>query len=349
MKMIVVTYSLPGADLGRKVMIKFREMGYECEGYLFEEYHAEGYLSFHSAKDVLKTAFEERKAVIFICVVGIAVRMIAPFVASKYTDSPVVVMDDMGKYSISLLSGHLGGANELAGLVSKMTGALLVVTTSTDLHGKYAVDIFAGKNNLYYEEKDVAKKISATVLNQGKVGFCYDPEWCEIKGSIPPELESEHFEKLETGAVITPFVKEAVFCNNLTLIPKQITLGIGCRKNVPSEEIEAAVRKLLREHKIHIQAVKQVCSIDLKKDEEGIKAFCAQYNIPFVTFSAKELEEVEGSSAHSEFVENITGVDNVCERSAILGSKGKLIVAKQIIGKVTLAAAIEKVQLEING
>lgn len=348
MKIVVITYSLSGADLGRKIMIKLNETGYECVGYLFDGYSAQGYLPFHSAKDILQTAFEEKRAVIFICAVGIAVRMIAPFVASKYTDSPVVVMDDMGKYAISLLSGHLGGANELSGLVSKMTGALAVVTTSTDLHGKYAVDMFAKENHLYYEDKDAAKKLSAAVLNQEKVGFVYDGRWCEIEGIVPPELECEHYEGLETGAVITPFVKEEVFQNNLTLIPGQITLGIGCRKNVPFEEIEAAVLQVLDEQKIHIRAVKQVCSIDLKKKEAGINAFCSQYNIPFVTFSAKELETAEGSSAHSAFVENITGVDNVCERSALLGSKGKLIVPKQIVGKVTVAAAIEKVRLEIN-
>lgn len=349
MRIVVITYSLTGADLGRKVIIKFREMGYECQGYLFDGYAAQGYVSFHNAKDILKTAFEEKRAVIFICAAGIAVRMIAPFVASKYTDSPVVVMDDMGKYAISLLSGHLGGANELAGLVSKMTGALPVVTTSTDLHDKYAVDLFAKKNNLYYEEKNAAKKFSAAVLNQEKVGFCYDAEWCEMNGNLPQELEIRHYEGLETGVVITPFVKETVFQNHLTLIPRQITLGIGCRRNVPLEEIEAAVLQVLCEHKIHIHAVKQVCSIDLKKDEQGINAFCRKYEIPFVTFSAQELKSVEGSSAHSGFVENVTGVDNVCERSAILGSGGKLIVEKQITGKVTVAAAIEKVRLEING
>lgn len=347
MKIDVITYSLTGADIGGKVIIKFREMGYECQGYLFEGYEAEGFVPFRGAGDILKTAFEEKDGIIFICAAGIAVRMIAPFVVSKYTDSPVVVMDDMGKYSISLLSGHLGGANELAGLVSKMTGALLVVTTSTDLHDKYAVDMFAKKNNLYYEEKEAAKKFSAAILNQEKVGFCYDAEWCEIIGNVPQEFLCKQFENAETGAEITPFVKQPVFLNHLTLIPKQITLGIGCRKNVPVEDIEAAVLQVLCEHKIHIHAVKQVCSIDLKKDEEGIHAFCNKYNIPFVTFSAKELEAAEGSSAHSGFVEKVTGVDNVCERSAILGSRGKLIVAKQIVGKVTVAAAMEKIRLEI--
>lgn len=349
MKLVVITYSPAGADLGKRAAAKLGE-SFDCQCYLFDRYKAEGWMPFHETEIILQKAFEENSAVLFICAVGIAVRMTAPFIVSKYTDSPVVVMDDMGKFAISLLGGHVGGANELAKCVAGSVGAVSVITTSTDLHEKFAVDMFAKNNELYCEDKTMAKMISAAVLNHERVGLSYDEKWCGAGGKIPRELCVMALEKQDSqyGIVITPFVRETVFVNTLTLVPKQITLGIGCRKNVPVEEVEHAVFKVLHEHHILLHGIKQVCSIDLKKEEEGIRQFCQKYQLPFVTFSAEELETVEGSVSHSEFVETVTGVDNVCERSALRGSVGELIVSKQIEGRVTLAAAIEKICLRFD-
>ena len=349
MKLIVITYSPAGADLGKRAVEEL-EGGYDCTCYLYDRYEAKGWTPFHEAGSILKRAFEEKSAVLFICAVGIAVRMTAPFIVSKYTDSPVAVMDDMGKFVISLLSGHVGGANELTQLTAKIVGAVPVITTSTDLHEKFAVDMFAKNNGLYCEDKTMAKMISAAVLNKEQVGLCYDEKWCVKKGRIPRELDTGDLKEQDSqyGIVVTPFEEKNIFINTLTLVPKQITLGIGCRKNVPVEEVEHAVLKVLKEHHISLHGVRQVCSIDLKKEEEGIRQFCQNHHIPFVTFSAEELGTVEGSVSHSEFVENITGVDNVCERSALRGSDGELIVTKQIEGKITIAAAIEKICLRFD-
>lgn len=348
MKIIVITYSTRGAELGNKIAAELD--GVSCSRYLFNRYEAEGWVPFLEAKDILKEAFTQKIPVLFICAVGIAVRVTSMFVVCKYTDSPVVVLDDMGKFAVSLLSGHAGGANELTKRIAQSVGAVPVITTSTDLHDKFAVDLFAKYNGLHYEDGEMVKRFSAALLNGGQAGVCAEPDCYEGRGKLPSELCVKDSGKKQEGygMMITPFVRENVFEHTLTLVPKQITLGIGCRKNVSLEEVESAVFKTLEEHRILPAAVKQVCSVRLKKNEEGILRFCEKYNLPFVTFSPQELETVQGSVSPSEFVKGVTGVDNVCERSALFGSGGKLIVPKQAEGKVTVAAAIEKVYLDFE-
>ena len=282
---------------------------------------------------------------IFIGACGIAVRSIAPFVKSKKVDPAIVVVDEQGKFAISLLSGHIGGANELAQEVAEIVHGQPVVTTATDLNNKFAVDVFAKKNGCFISDMNLAKEVSAALLAGKEVGFASDFPWL---GEIPEELKllEEGQEKPELGIYVTNGYLEHPFVHTLYLIPRVITTGVGCKKETPKEIVEKVIRRACDEQLIPSVAMEQVASIDLKKDEEGILEYCEERNLPFVTYSKEELEEVEGTYAASSFVKEVTGVDNVCERAALLGSskegKGRLILRKFAQDGVTVALAMKK-------
>ena len=260
--------------------------------------------------------------------------------SSKKTDPAVVVIDEQGKFAISLLSGHIGGANELTEEISNLLHATPVITTATDINNKY---------HLLFKDRKKAKEISAALVNGNSVGFASDFPWV---GEIPKELqlldeEDETKEKPEMGIYVTNSYLKHPFVHTLYLVPKIITLGVGCKKDTPAETVEKVVRKACDELLIPSVSMELVASIDLKKEEQGILEYCKERNLPFETYSAEQLKEVEGSFAESKFVEETTGVDNVCERSAILGSskhgeKSNLILRKYAEDGVTAALARRK-------
>jgi len=290
-----------------------------------------------------KSRFQEEDAIVFIGACGIAVRSIAPFLKDKKKDPAVVVIDEQGTFAISLLSGHIGGANQLTDEICKITGAAAVITTATDINHKFAVDLFAQKNGLYISDMDFAKEVSAALLAGEEVGFSSDFPWI---GELPEGLkviDGHEENRPEIGINISVSYREHPFVHTLYLIPRVVTLGIGCKKGTSKEEIQSAVRKVCDELLIPLVAMEQVASIELKKNETGIIEYCEERQLPFVTYSKEELEKAEGNFSKSEFVESVTGIDNVCERSAVRGScQGRLIQRKQVKDGVTAALAMKK-------
>ncbi len=167
-------------------------------------------------------------------------------------------------------------------------------------------------------------------------------------GAIPEELKlyEEGKENPEIGICVSSGYLEHPFVHTLYLIPKVITTGVGCKKGTPKEVVEQVIRRACDEVLVPSIAMEQVTSIDLKAKEEGILEYCRERNLPFVTYTAEELKETEGVFTPSDFVEEITGVDNVCERAALLGSsregKGRLIQRKYARDGVTVALAMKK-------
>ena len=317
--------------------------------------------------------FADRDAILYFCASGIAVRSIAPFIRHKAKDPAVLVIDETGKFCISLLSGHLGGANALAEEVSGLMadqGMIPVITTATDREGRFAVDEFARKNGLVLTDFQSAKEISAAILHGEKI-------LCEcgypVEGEVPEELilerskkenrqEKENCERdgswghekpesdstdrktemlsgrkriLISDRIHTDTeVTEKECC--LQLLPKNIVVGIGCRKGTDRDAIWQAVTDHLQSLSLSEEALAGVASIDLKQEEEGILAFCREKQIPFMTYSAEQLQKQMGSFTPSEFVEKITGVDNVCERS-VVAAGATLLSGKRAENGVTTA------------
>ena len=292
-------------------------------------------------KDWAKSAFEKHLPLLFIGAAGIAVRTIADFVSNKLEDSPVIVMDEKGRFVIPLLSGHMGGANELATLISSRINAQSVVITATDIEAKFAVDVFAKNNGLKIVNKDGIKQISAKVLKNEKLTVWVNPEICIKDKNVPECLTLITEKKRPAYADIVIDLPRSVLLNKeectLQLVPRLYCAGLGCKKDKAFEELN----QFLTANFAKTELLYAVASIDLKQKELGLMTLAQYHHVPFVTFSSEELKQAEGSFTESEFVEKTTGVSNVCERAAVLcaGKNSKLILKKIAENGMTLAVA----------
>lgn len=353
MKLAVICFTRTGVNWCGHLVKRFRESGTECEGYVpprFFEETAEKQPGLNPQKELLKEwtrrQFEKADGLIFIGAAGIAVRAIAPFVHDKLTDPAVVVMDEAGRYAVSLLSGHVGGANELARMVAEFCGAEPVITTATDVNKKTAIDVWASKRELVIGEREQIKQVAAAFLEDRPVGFFSDfdlqeeaPEGCVRKVAG----ESNIWLTIRT----TPEPQDAILRELagqgkvLRLIPRILTVGIGCRRGIAKEQIGQLAEQILAQAGLERMAVARLASIDRKKEEKGICELARAWQVPFVTFPAEELEKVQEPVEESAFVRQVTGTGNVCERAALAGAGpgGKLLVGKQAQNGVTVAVA----------
>lgn len=298
----------------------------------------------------------ECRLLVFVGAMGIAVRAIAPHIRSKKTDPAVVVLDEGGRFCIPLLSGHLGGANEAALGIAACTGSIPVVTTATDIHGLFAVDVFAKKNGLRIGSMVLAKEVSAALLAGQTVGMYTElplknplhQETGKLRtdGGLPRGLaffktEREAAESsLPLGMYIGYRTDCTPFSQTLKLVPDGLAVGIGCRKGAPAKAVEALFCQVMDEEHLDVRAVGRLASISLKKEEAGILSLAESLGVPFMTYDAQALQNVPGDFSASDFVQKVTGVDNICERSAVLASgNGILISKKHSGGGVTAAVA----------
>lgn len=295
------------------------------------------------AKTWTSREFYACDAFIFIGATGIAVRLIAPFLQNKAQDPAVVVMDERGHFVISLVSGHLGGANALTAELSARLDAVPVITTATDINGVWAVDMWAAQNTCVVANPTAIKPISAALLNGEKVGVASD---FPVQSALPQGLFLANSGAL--GISLSFDTDHAPFTVTLNLVPKIVVLGAGCRKNTSFGDFEMAVRQMLAQCRIWPQALRTLASIDLKREEPCFIEFAHHYRLAFETFSAKALNAAAGDFNSSDFVKSATGTDNVCERAAVLASGGRLIYGKTVRNGITLALAVPDWQCDFN-
>lgn len=350
MKISIICFTLTGQQTGEKLKKALEEQEHAVSLYAKSKYIPESVKE--STKEWAGEQFESADGIIFIGATGIAVRSIAPYVASKKTDPAVLVTDECGKFVISLLSGHLGGANELALQAAEALQAVPVVTTATDMEGKFAVDVFAKKNNCHIFRMKEAKEVSAALLAGEKVGFYSEFPW---EGELPDGLvnccglrDENWISENEPGTNVqndnqiksgkqepeTRFPKVGIavtihknctpFLSTTHVVPQAVALGMGCRKNKEAQAVEKAAFTCLEENQIYPQAVACLASIDIKKEEPGLLALAEKMGIPFENFSSEELLGVKGEFTASSFVSRTVGVDNVCERSALKAAQDRI-------------------------
>ncbi len=279
-------------------------------------------------KDFTGKLFREYEGIVFLMAAGIAVRCIAPYIVHKASDPAVAAADDRGRFVISLLSGHLGGANELAAKVAEVTGGQAVITTATDNHSVTAFDLFAKKNGCVIENIETLKKISAALVDGREIGFFTD---CPMTGNVPPLIAQG--EERDNNVVLSN-CKNAfsdVKGSTLFLRPQNLVLGIGCKKGVSKEAVEGAVFDFLDTNGRALESVKCLSSIDLKREEKGILDFCESYKIPFVTLSQKRLAEVEDEFEGSDFVKRTVGVSSVAEACAKYTVRNSRVICKKTV------------------
>lgn len=341
-KLAIVCFTAQGNALAEKIL-KYREDGIFSSDW-------EGEVAYRPIpfRKWLQAYFQQLDALIFIGAMGIIVREMAPFLKSKVTDPAVVVLDEKGQFVISVLSGHLGGANELTRQLADVLHAVPVITTASDVNEKIAIDSFAKKNGLVISSMEQAKNCAAKIVAGEKVSFsCEGP----VSGKVPEELLGKPSEA-EFQIVVSPYRQTATE-NFLHLIPKAFVLGIGCKKGTAVEQIEKRIKEELEKCKIDLRSVLAIASIDLKKDEKGLLEFSEKTKIPLQFYSAAELQKAEGKFSSSKFVAQTTGVDNVCERAAFLVAKAHgiqsltqcMVLPKS--GKDGVTAAIMKIDWSV--
>ena len=276
--------------------------------------------------------FAQDEALIFVGAVGIAVRAIAPHCRSKATDPAVVVVDEGGNFTVPLLSGHLGGANALARALAGVCGAVPVITTATDVNSLFAVDLWAKAQNCAVLEPGRIKRVSGALL-AGRTVRYWSP-W-PVAGEAPAGVEKAEAPAAADFALTLTPQGEA-----LHLVPRIGVLGVGCRRGTTACQLEDSFAAFCAASGLSPEAVCAAASIDLKKDEPGLAEFCKAHGWPITFYPADELRAVPGQFTPSAFVASVTGVDNVCERSAVKASGGTLLLPKTAGGGVTLALAV---------
>ena len=334
MRLAVFAYSRRGRETALRVKEALCAPEDECRCYAPEKY-AGGVFEPAASPCSRFTGplFAWADALVFVGAVGIAVRSIAPYVRDKRTDPAVLSVDELGKFVIPLLSGHIGGANTLALRLAEALCAVPVVTTATDINGRFSVDTWAARQGLYISDMHAAKAVSAAILERTVPLCCGFP----VAGELPPGTEPG--DSGEVGICIS-WRNKRPFRETLLLVPPVLHLGLGCRRGTPVERIKEAVDQVLAEHQIHPKAIKCAASIDLKRDEPGLLDYCAGQGWPAAFYSAEQLAALEGGFTSSERVLRITGVDNVCERAAMIGAR-RLVVRKTVRSGVTVALAEE--------
>ncbi len=332
MEIWILSYTAAGRSAAERASAVLTRNGHVCRRFALPKFCAAGDEPLTvGAAEWAGEGFAKAGALVFCCASGIAVRAIAPHVRTKTKDPAVLVMDERGRFVIPLLSGHLGGANELAETLASGLGATPVFTTATDVNGLFAVDVFARRNHLRIADMTLAKEISAALLAGQPVGFRSD---LPTEGTLPPELTEG---EAELGVLVSAG-NETPFPRTLRLIPRRYVVGMGCRRGKSGEELELFFRENLLKSGVSPEEVRHVASIDLKKDEPGLQALCRRFGLELVTYPAERLREVPGDFSASAFVKETTGVDSVCERAA-LAEGGTLITKKTACNGMTFALA----------
>ncbi|MDM8245740.1 cobalamin biosynthesis protein [Collinsella tanakaei] len=277
-------------------------------------------------------AFVSSDALVFVGAAGIAVRAIASQVRSKMTDPAVLVLDEGGRWCIPILSGHVGGANALAVEIADAVGATPVITTATDGRGLWAVDTWAVSHGMAIAEHERIKNVSARLLAGGAVALWSD---AEVAGAQPSQV-LRAASRAEAQVIVSPVVLPDE--RALHVVPPCIVAGIGCRRGTVATAIDRAFRAACAAAHVAPEALCAAATIELKRDEPGLVAWCADRGVALEAFSADVLLEQPGAFSASAFVEKTVGVDNVCERAAVAAG-GTLVAGKFAQDGVTVALA----------
>ena len=284
----------------------------------------------------IQNVFNDFDGHIFIFSTGIVVRTIAPLLKSKIEDPAIVVLDDKAIHAISLVSGHIGGANKLTKTVARITKARAVITTATDINNKPAIDIIATENNINIVNPDMIKTINMKLLNNENIKII--DNFNVLTNKLPK------YRNVKRGAdIICTDIEIDVPRETLILNPLSLIVGMGCNRGTSLEEMEQFLTGLFKLNKLATKSIAVFASIDAKNDETGFLELSKKYETGFLFFSKQEINSVKRIKNPSKTVEKYMGVKSVCEAAAIIAGKNtELIVQKQIKGNVTIAIARQR-------
>ncbi len=344
----IVTLTKSGAQLGTELKKKIpvahlfvpRKLG--IKGTRIKSYT-------HSLHDLFGDLVNHYRQFICIMATGIVVRTITPFLTHKSVDPAVVVVDEKGRFAISLVSGHLGGANELAKQVSSLTGGESVVTTATDVHSMPAIDLLAKRLGSRTLDFSTLKGCNYALLHGEKVGIYPDTlkPYFSVRGK-----QKILFYKTINGLIASDSAYKIIITNRkamadttkrdnlLLLTPRNLVVGIGCNSTTSSREIEETVKNVLNRAHLSFEAIKKIATVTLKSNEKGLLNFARKHNFQIEFHTPKQLNRVACPTPPSKNVLNAVGSKGVCEPAALLSAGVTTLLCKKTkTPNVTVAVA----------
>lgn len=313
-------------------------------------------------KFFVEDIFDKYEYILFIMATGIVVRTIAPLVTSKFSDPAILVTDEKGSNIISLLSGHMGGANEMTLHISDLINSNPVITTATDINKKSSLDMIAKKLNGHIVNfRDNVLDVNAMLVNGDAVGLYIDGEYnIDTRGftvldnskSLEWSISSdEELKKINLNTIVVISNKENLQIDKyyedkyriIKVTPRDIVIGIGCRRDTESHLLQDSLEDFLIKNNIDINSIKEIGSIEVKKDEKSIIDLSENLNVPFRVLSVEEISQVDYLFEKSEWVKKSVGVYSVAEPVAHLLSGGNVIIEKNKYKGITFSVGRLKI------
>ncbi|MCP8310115.1 MAG: cobalamin biosynthesis protein [Candidatus Methylarchaceae archaeon HK01M] len=349
----IVALSRHGVDTAIMIKNTLSEMEFNCKVFAPEKYTAKG-ISPMNAKlgDFIKNIFDKVDAIISVTAIGITVRAVAPCVKDKQIDPAVVAVDDLGKFAVSLLSGHLGGSNELTKLIADKIGATAVITTLSDLLGKKCVEELARELHCRINNFEDLLAVNSAIVNEERVVVVLTRGVSNLRGRIKDfkikvvddiELAREIINDYYAGIIITEENLNGESNKPIVILrPKKIVVGIGSRKNIDKEEIIKAITLALDRVKIPLDRVNCLATAEIKKGSLSIIEAAEDLGWPIENINMQKIKTLEHPdlSPPSETVKRKVGVGGVCEQAALIaaGDEASLLLKKtKFVEGVTIA------------
>jgi cobalt-precorrin 5A hydrolase len=335
----IVTLTRGALDLGRRLSAQL-----PCDLYLNRRFPVEDTEREHwiaqSPGELAADLFPRYDCLVWIMASGIVVRGIAPLLRDKASDPAVLVIDERGRFVVSLLSGHLGRANDDARKIAALLGAEPVITTATDVTDSLAVDTLAMRLDCAIDDLEAAKRVTAEIVNGNPVGLL--APW-PVDPPLPDNLRAlradDDLQEYRGLIVIDEAPPERRHNNPVWLIPRRIVAGVGCRRGKSEADILDAIRAAFDAAGLDLRALYCLASVDLKAGEMGLIAAARSLKVPLHFVGRDKIARLAAPYDASEFVRSTIGVGGVCEPAALIGSGGRLIAEKRRSNGITVALA----------
>lgn len=321
---LVVSFTKDGKVIGDKIQdfLSFTHLAKS-------DYHGD-------LKTFIGENWKDLNSLVFVSSTGIAIRYVKDFLVGKDTDPAIIVVDDQGRYAISLLSGHLGGANDLAGELGQKLGLEPIITTATDSKGLEAVDVFAKKHKYQIENIKDIKGISMAMLEDKRIGFFSSQDEIIAYPNLEILSDLKDTSSLCGLILVTNELVGDFPIPSIVLRPKDLIVGIGSRRGKTKDQVlDAIFKETKRLNKSH-KSIRFIGSCQAKADEEGIIEAADYLDIPFKIYTDDQIKSVQDNFSKSDFVKKTIGLYNVSESCAYLEST-RLLSQKQIYDGITIS------------
>lgn len=330
MKLAFWTVTKGAGNIAREYKEKLKD--YEIDVFTLKKYDVENTIQIEDFAGNINEKFSQYDGHIFIMASGIVIRKIASLIGTKDKDPAVLLIDEGKHFVISLLSGHLGGANELTYSLANILKLVPVITTSSDVTGKIAVDTISQKINAELEDLKSAKDVTSLIVNGQKVNIL-----------LPKNVKVSDKNSAD-GFILVSNKKNIEYTR---IYPKNLILGIGCKKDIKAEDILSAIEDCLDKNNLDIKSVKKVATVDVKENEKGLIDAAKFLNLDLEIISRDEIKKIQNQFEGSDFVEKAIGVRAVSEPVALLSSvgNGKFLVMKEKYNGITISIYEEEMKI----